>query len=67
VTCKCDSSDKQSKLNGEVAIRFPGLEGLDKTIVFVFPRLEVCLKCGLTQFTIPENELRLLAQDSPAG
>ena len=66
VTCKCDSSDNKSTLNGEVAIHFPGLQGLDKN-VFVFPKLVVCLHCGLTEFTIPENELRLLAQDAPAA
>jgi len=67
LTCKCDSSNKQSTLNGEVALRFPGLKGLDKPAVLVFPKLLVCLQCGLTEFTIPENELRLLAQDTPAA
>jgi hypothetical protein len=67
VTCKCDSSGKQSTLNGEVAIHFPGLKGLDKPIVFVFPKLLVCLQCGLTEFTVPEDELRLLAQDAAAA
>ena len=67
MTCKCDSSDKKSTLNGEVAIRFPGLQGLDKTTVLVFPKLVVCLQCGLTEFTIPENELRLLVRDARAA
>jgi hypothetical protein len=67
VTCNCDSSGRQTTLNGEVAIRFPGLKGLDKTTVLVFPKLEVCLQCGLTLFTIAENELRRLVQDASAA
>jgi hypothetical protein len=41
-------------------IHFPGLKGLDKPVVWVFPKLVVCFGCGLTQFTIPEAELRQL-------
>jgi hypothetical protein len=41
-------------------IHFPGVKGLDKPVVWVFPKLQVCLGCGLTLFTIPETELRLL-------
>ena len=52
---KCDSGN-HSTFNGEVAIHFPGLKGLDKPIVWVFPKLLVCLNCGLTEFTVPETE-----------
>jgi hypothetical protein len=30
--------------------------------VLVFPTLVVCLKCGVTEFTIPEAELPLLGR-----
>jgi hypothetical protein len=54
--------------NGEIAIHFPGLEGLDKPIVWVFPKVLVCLSCGFTEFAIPETELRQLAEsDSNAA
>ena len=33
----------------------------DKPAVFVFPELLVCLRCGTTQFVIPETELCLIA------
>jgi hypothetical protein len=51
--------------NGEIAIHFRDLEGLDKPIVWVFPQVVVCLHCGFTEFTVPETELQVLSQDSP--
>jgi len=62
--CKRCHSDKQSVFNGEVAIHSPGREGLEKPTVFVFPKLVVCFRCGLTDFVVPETELRILAQTS---
>jgi len=57
-------SAEMKYFNGEIAVHFPGLEGLEKPIVWVFPKLAVCLQCGLTEFTIPERELRLLVGNS---
>ncbi len=65
MTCKECYSDRQSVFNGEIAIHFRGLEGLDKPIVWVFPEMVVCLHCGITRFTIPERELQVLSQGSP--
>jgi hypothetical protein len=65
MTCKGCHSDRQRVFNGEIAIHFPGLEGLDKPIVWVFPQVVVCLYCGFTEFTVPERELQVLSQDSP--
>jgi hypothetical protein len=53
--------------NGEIAIHFPGLEGLDKPIVWVFPKLLVCFNCGFTEFAIPEAELRRLVESDGAA
>jgi hypothetical protein len=63
--CKGCHSEKQSVFNGEIAIHFPALEGLDKPIVWVFPKLMVCLHCGFTEFAVPERELQVLKQGSP--
>jgi hypothetical protein len=60
MSCKSCQSQNWRNLNGEIAIHFPGLEGLDKPLVWVFPQLLVCLDCGFTEFTIPEAELRQL-------
>jgi hypothetical protein len=61
--CQSCQSEYQSNFNGEIAIHFPGLKGLEKAVVFVFPKLLVCLSCGFTQFAIPEAELRRLAEE----
>ena len=65
MTCKGCGSDRQSGFNGEIAIHFRGLEGLDKPIVWVFPKVVVCLLCGFTEFTVPERELQVLETCSP--
>jgi hypothetical protein len=65
MTCKECHSDKLSLFNGETAIHFPGLAGLGKPIVWVFPKLVVCLHCGFTEFTVPERELQVLQTGSP--
>ena len=65
--CKRCASDSQRSFNGEIAIHFPGLNGLDKPIVWVFPNLAVCLACGSAEFIVPERELRVLVQGVPVG
>jgi len=64
MTCKGCLSNKQSVFSSEIAIHFPGREGLDKPMVFVFPKLVVCLQCGLTVFAVPERELQVLEHSS---
>lgn len=65
MACKSCQSENQRRLFGELAIHFPGLGGLHKPIVWVFPKLTVCLDCGLTEFTISEPELgRLVREDA---
>jgi len=63
MACKSCQSQNQRNLDAEIGIHFPGLKGLDKPLVFVFPKLLVCLNCGFTEFAIPETELRKLARD----
>lgn len=65
--CKWCGSDKQRRFTAEVAIHFPGLKGIDKPAVLVFPELLVCLNCGKTEFTIPESELRMLTEGEAAA
>lgn len=58
---RCGSPSKYT-FGGEVALHFSGLKGLDKPTVFVWPQLVVCLDCGFTDFTIPEDQLRVLRE-----
>jgi hypothetical protein len=70
MACKSCQSQNTRNLNGEIAIHFPGLKGLDKPIVWVFPKLLVCLDCGFTEFTVSESETRVLREGiatSPAA
>jgi hypothetical protein len=62
MSCKSCQSENQHTLNGEVAIHFPGLKGLNKPIVWVYPKLPVCMNCGFTEFAIPETDLRRLVE-----
>jgi hypothetical protein len=65
--CKSCGSQNVRVFKGEIAIHFPGLEGLNEPIVWVFPELHVCLDCGQTEFTVPDGDLRRLRWDRAAG
>jgi hypothetical protein len=62
MSCKSCQSQNQREFNGEIAIHSPGLKGLDKPIVWVFPQLAVCLDCGFTEFTVPKSDTRVLRE-----
>jgi hypothetical protein len=50
-----------------VCIHFPGLKNIGKHVLWVFPELVVCLDCGTAEFTVPEAELRQLAEGGAAA
>jgi len=58
--CDCGVSSTVKRFGAEVALHFPGLDGLKKPIVWVFPNVEVCLDCGAAEFVMPERELTVL-------
>ena len=60
MNCQSCGSVRNRVFNGEVAIHFPGLDSLNKPIVWVFPTVTVCLDCGQARFIIPEKELQVL-------
>lgn len=57
--CQLCGSER-TQLSAEINIHFPAMSGLTKPPVWVFPVLQVCLECGLTEFIIPPQELRAL-------
>jgi hypothetical protein len=65
--CKICGSAHVQKLRGEIAMRVPGLKNIDKPIVWVFPDIVVCMDCGIAEFAIPEDELRILAKREAAS
>ena len=60
MACSSCGSERQAELRAEINIHFPIGKGLDEPGIWVFPKLEVCLVCGRTQFTIPQGELNRL-------
>jgi hypothetical protein len=71
MACRSCGLENQTQFAGEISIHILGLENVNTPTVWVFPRLLVCMNCGLAEFTIAENELRLLgkgpASDVEAG
>jgi hypothetical protein len=66
MACRSCGLENQTQFAGEISIHILGLENVNKPTVWVFPRLLVCMNCGFAEFTIAENELRLLGK-GPAG
>jgi len=60
MSCPSCYSPMNSEFTAEINIHFPGLSGLDKPTIWVFPRLSLCLGCGSAQFKIPDAELKQL-------
>jgi hypothetical protein len=60
--CKSCGFESLYKFGGEIALHFRGLENINKPIVWVFSAVFVCLNCGAAEFTVPENQLAMLAK-----
>ena len=67
MSCVLCASGNQTEFLSEINMHFSGLKDLGRPSVLVFPKLVVCLDCGLTQFTLPETELRLLRESAAAS
>ena len=50
-----------------MGIHFLGLKNIDKPTVWVLPEVIVCLDCGMTEFSVPKDELRQLEQSDFAA
>jgi hypothetical protein len=64
--CELCGSGRLNRFTSEIGLHFPGLKGLDKPIVWVFPEILVCLECGVAEFAVPEKELEVLRDQAPA-
>jgi hypothetical protein len=61
--CKRCASHAVNEFGAELAIHFPGWDGLEKPVVWAFPKLMVCLGCGLAEFDLPSEKLAQLNRD----
>jgi hypothetical protein len=63
MSCLACGSGNEAEFAAEIVMHFSfsGLKDLDKPCVWIFPNLLVCLDCSFSQFTVPEDELALLA------
>lgn len=61
MTCKSCSAANAREFAAEIAMHFPGPKGIDTPIFFVFPKLLVCLNCGVAEFAISEAQIASLA------
>jgi hypothetical protein len=62
MSCRSCTSSNQTQFGSEVVIHFSGLKNIDTPTVMVFPKIMVCLDCGLTEFFVPEEGLRRLGE-----
>jgi hypothetical protein len=63
MSCTSCASDNQRKFGAEINIHQFDLKNLDRQAVLLFAELVVCLDCGNSQLTIPDDKLALLATD----
>jgi len=63
--CLACRSNNEAEFPAEMIIHFSGRRNLDKPGVWVFPRLLVCLDCGLSRSIVPAAELALLSAGTP--
>ena len=59
---RCGSQTVQ-EFSAELAIHFPGWEGLEKPPVWAFPKLMVCLGCGLVEFQLASEQMAELRRN----
>ena len=62
--CALCQSANQTEFTAEMMLHFSGRRNLDHPGMPLFPKVLVCLNCGASRFTVPENGLALLASRS---
>jgi hypothetical protein len=67
MSCLLCASGNEAEFGSEILIHFSGFENINRSPVWVFPKLLVCLDCGSSRFVTPESELALLAERVPVN
>jgi hypothetical protein len=58
--CTSCNSSNLVRMDSEICLHFPGMDGLDKEPIFVFPTTAVCLDCGIMQCQLKPAERTLI-------
>jgi hypothetical protein len=66
MSCSSCASTNQTQFVAEVNLHVSSPGNLNQPAVLVFPKVLVCLDCGVAQFTLPESELGQLRRDIAA-
>jgi hypothetical protein len=64
MSCTRCLSLHETELNAEMNFHLRGLANVDDPGIFVFPKVLVCLDCGLSHFVVEERELAQIAERS---
>jgi len=56
----CGGSPEVQAFDSEIALHFPGFDGLNKPIVWAFPKVLICLECGFAEFLVPDDSMQTL-------
>jgi hypothetical protein len=64
MSCARCLSLHETELNAEINLHFRGLANLGDPGIFVFPKILVCLDCGLSQFVVEKRELAQIVKRS---
>src|SRR5215469_7697912 len=67
MACLSCRSTNQTFFPAEINIHHPGMDGLDKPALWAFPSLLMCLDCGYTRFTLPDDQLRELTESESSA
>jgi len=65
--CESCRSENEMEFTTEMTIHFSGIKHIANPGVLAFPKVLVCLDCGLSRFTLPEHELGLLRKGLAAS
>jgi hypothetical protein len=57
--CPCHALEE---LSTEMMLHYVGVQKLNNSGILISPKILVCLDCGFSYFTTPENELALLRE-----
>jgi hypothetical protein len=67
MSCPSCASLNEREFTAEIMIHASGLRSVDDPGVLAFPKILVCLDCGLSRFTTTEAQLRSLGKQMAAS